>query len=166
MNLHRHFVKLSALLAAFVASCAEDGPSDTSYEPLFLNETNAALSLSWSIHDDGETAENTDRNGKVVILPNDTAYCEHGGHFPYLHESGLDWAGRTERYDVEIVFDGEPQKCLWYKGEALTDGDIRAFDSYEDLGQCGFCMSRAQTIPHAMLYRITEEMRASAGPCE
>lgn len=157
---------LSALLAAFAVGCAEDGRGEPSYEPLFLNETNTALSLSWSIHDDGETTGNTDWNGKVVILPNDTAYCEHGGYFPYLHESGLDWAGQTERYDVKIVFAGEPQKCLSYMGETLTDGDIRAFDSYEDLGQCGFCVSRAQTIPHAMLYRITEEMRASAGPCE
>ncbi len=150
---------LILFLAIALASCSSTETGGASYEPLYLNETRNEVRFVWSDPEIGWS-------DTMAIAPDDTAYCASDGDFPHLKKNGLHWSEKDPLYDVRLVFDGEPKRCLDFKGDSLVANDIRDIESYENTGECGFCVMRAMSIPYGMLYRITEEMRASAGPCE
>ena len=156
------FLMRLAVLPFVLASCTSVSETgDASYEPLYLNETRNEVRFVWSDPEVGWS-------DTMAIAPEDTAYCAPDGDddFPHLKKNGLHWSEKDPLYDVRLVFDGEPKRCLDFTGDELADGDIRDFASYENIGKCGFCVMRMMSIPYGMLYRITEEMRASAKPCE
>ena len=163
-------IRLLMLLATlpFVAvSCGgttETGGVD--YEPIYLNESDVQVAFTWYWPAEETSGDTAALLGTFMMQPQDTVYCSPGGKFPLLDENGLRWSEKDPLYDVRLVFDGEPKRCLDFTGESLVDNDIRDIASYENTGECNFCVMRTMSIPYGMLYRITEEMRASAGPCE
>ena len=162
-----HFLMLPAVLPFVLASCASVSETgDASYEPLYLNESDVQVAFVWYWPAEEASGDTAALLGTFKMQPQDTAYCSPGGEFPLLDEKGLHWSEKDPLYDVRLVFDGEPKRCLDFTGDELVDGDIRDFASYENIGKCGFCVMRMMSIPYGMLYRITEEMRASAKPCE
>ena len=157
---------LSPLILLFSA-CDDGEPVGTYYEPLFLNETYVDVSLVWSCDtENGGNPTGSEMLEPSLIPPNDTAYSVPGESFPLLHEDGLSWCfGDGEAHVVKIVFGGGQKSCLLYGNGRPAKDDIMSFSSYENIGLWDGNM-RGANKPYGMLYRITEEMRASAKPCE
>lgn len=149
---------LLAALCLFFCCCTDH--NDTSYEPLYLNETEIDVSLYYGVIDDDE--ENLK---SIKIAPDDTVYNRPGGIFPFLHKEGLG-AFESDLYDVRLVFHTTPQTCLTFKDVEFQEHDIRDFSSYESLGACNNCSIRGESEPEGMLYRITEDLLERAEPCD
>ena len=149
---------LLAALCLFLCCCTDH--NDTSYEPLYLNETNENVLLLWS------HPEETESVGEVKIAPKDTGYCLPGEVFPILLKSGLHGIEDYPLFNVRLVFGDEEKKCLNFEGDEFLERDIRRFSSYENIGPCDFCVERAMATPDGMLYRITDDLLERAEPCE
>ena len=155
----RFFLLLAALI--LLGGCSESGCPN--YEPIYLNETNANVSFLYGTSDDG-----FNRGDSLIVPPNDTAYRSPGEYFPFLQESGLRWSDDSPLYDVRLVFypNTDSSRCLVYEGKNFKPNDVRKFSSYRDIGECDFCVERGECQTIGMLYRITDDMLESAGPCE
>ena len=145
-------------LCMFIYCCSDH--DEERYEPLYLNETDNDVVLIWSHPEENEPV------GEIRIHPNDTAYCSPGGIFPILLQSGLHGIDDYPLFDVRLIFEVDPRKCILFEGVSMKNRDIRQFSSYENIGECDFCVERAMSTPYGMLYRITDDMLESAGPCE
>lgn len=137
----------------FLVGCFHTEVHQECYEPFYLNETSFDVSLFYGSI--GKYSENLE---SMTIQSGDTLYSIPGKDFPFLHEEGL-------LYDVRLVFDTNPKRCLTYTGDDYHQHDIRDFSSYENLGPCPDCSMRGQSIPKGMLYRITDDLLDQAIPC-
>ena len=158
---------LSAVLPFVFTSCTDDSESckDAFFEPMFLNESGVDVTMVWSCQYSGPI-DGDDNPFSFTIRPNDTANSERIWVFPYLHkDTGLSWCF-GEGQTVRIVFDGELRRCLLFGDEYPQENDIMSFSSYKNIGSWRGGTRSSVCIPDGMLYRITEEMRASARPCE
>ena len=99
------------------------------YEPLFLNETNSNVLFIYSSFSDSKKNLDTLR-----IAPSDTIYSIPGEKFPWLDEKGLN-QGNGSLYDIRIVFEKKPKRCLNFEGTEMKTNDIRNFSSYENIGK-------------------------------
>ena len=152
----RFFLLLAALV--LLGGCSDH--DEERYEPLYLNETDNDVVLIWSHPEENEPV------GEIKIHPNDTAYCSPGGIFPILLQSGLHGIDDYPLFDVRLIFEVDPRKCILFEGVSMKNRDIRQFSSYENIGECDFCVERAMSTPYGMLDRITEDMLEAAEPCE
>ncbi len=148
------------ILCVIMMSCYHSEQGDTSYEPLYLNETENDVVLLWSHPEESFSVS------EIVIHPKDTAYCLSGMLFPVLLKSGLHGSENFPLYKVRLVFYGKSKKCISFEGDSTFNNDIRLFSSYESIGLCNFCVERAMSVPDGMLYRITDELLEQAKPCE
>ena len=147
-----HFV----IFLLLVYGCTDQ--NELQYEPIFLNQTNVDVLLFW------EEPGIRDLDS-VLINSGDSAYCK-SGYFPTLQKSGLRWSDKSSLYDVKLVFETNPRKCLLFAGNQVLNDDIRTFSSYENIGECDFCAIREMSAPDGMLYRITEEHLKRATDCD
>ena len=170
MNTRIIFITIALLLLIFFEGCTD--VNEISYEPFYLNETHEDVSLIWGDSESGwfdtiKFIHPQDTAYCLKVAPTEnTSYCTPQGNFPHLKKNGLHWSEKHPFYDVYLVFNTTPQKCLKFEGDKIQERDIRQFSSYENIGQCNFCIIRAMADPDAMLYRITEEMFNQAEPCE
>ena len=149
---------LLAALCLFFCCCTDH--NDTSYEPLYLNETSEDVLFIWADSEVGWS------DSLEIIHSKDTAYCHPGEDFPHMKKNGLHWDEKDKLYNVRLVFLTNPVKCLLFEGDEFLERDIRKFSSYENIGPCDFCVERAMATPDGMLYRITDDLLERAEPCE
>lgn len=130
-------------------------------EPIFINETNLSIFFLYGSFENGSLFDT------LTIESGDTLYSIPGKSFPTLTEElGLISMSDSSPFDVRLVFDTNPLKCLDFQGNIKEKLDIRSFSSYENIGPCYFCANRGLTTPEGMLYRITDELLEQAEPCE
>ena len=150
--------KIFLLLAALVllGGCSER--EEDHYEAFFLNQSGTEVLMIW---------KNVENNfsDTITIVPNDTATALKNNRFPLLQGNGLRWSGNDSLYDIRLVFYGksDSSRCLLFEGSNYLKNDIRNIKAYENIGECDI---RGNYTSDAMLYRITEDMLESAGPCE
>ena len=163
------FLMLPAVLPFVLVSCDCDEPcEDAFFEPMYLNESGVDVTMVWSCSTEEHSGpiDGEENQFSFTIRPNDTANSERIWDFPFLHKDpGLFWC-YGEGQTVRIVFDGEPRRCLLFGDEYPQENDIMSFSSYKNIGSWSGGTRSSVCIPDGMLYRITEEMRASAKPCE
>src|SRR5690554_1892279 len=147
----------------YFSSCTKTDDYGPSYEPLYLNETDVDVLFLFK-----DMESYSQNSGEVLIHPMDTIYCLPGGRFPLLQKSGLRWSGKLPFYDIKLIFnpDTDSSKCLYFEGDPIKENDIRSFSSYENIGNCDFCVIRTESIPYGMLYRITDDMLQEVVPCD
>ncbi len=144
----------------FLSGCFHTEVYQKFYEPLYLNETSAEVTLFY-----GAIESDSEYRVSVTIKPGDTLYYDDSIYYknpdmvPLLQKEGL-------LYDVRLEFHTTPKKCLTYSGDDYRQHDIRDFSSYENIGLCYVCIVRTMFIPDGMLYRITDELLEQAKPCE
>ena len=152
-------ILLHVIITLILLGCTDQHMSPQ-YEPLFLNETNSNVLFIY-----GSFSDSTKNLDTLRIAPSDTIYSIPGEKFPWLDEKGLN-QGNGSLYDIRIVFEKKPKRCLNFEGTEMKTNDIRNFSSYENICTCYFCSGRSDVTPDAMLYRITKEMFKQAKPCE
>ncbi|SHL38045.1 hypothetical protein [Fibrobacter sp. UWEL] len=148
---------LSFVFGIFLA-CSEGG--DPQNEVIFVNDTENNILFLWKCAD-------CDVFDTIPISPKDSAYAIGDHRFPLLQENGLRSSEKDALYHVRLVFEfNEERKCLFYEKDNLIEGDIRDLKSFENIGECNFCVLRNDAIPDGMVYHITKEMLDQAVPCE
>lgn len=103
----KKYLAFTSALCLFLCCCTDH--NDTSYEPLYLNETNENVLLLWS------HPEETESVGEVKIAPKDTGYCLPGEVFPILLKSGLHGIDDYPLFNVRLVFGDEEKNVCFLK---------------------------------------------------
>lgn len=147
----------------FLSACSEI-VEEKPYEAIFLNESSEDVILVWKQSHGSNGYTDTD---SMMIDSGDSAYCKPAENWPLINEQGLRWSPKESLYDVSLKFypGTDSSKCLYFEGDEFLPNDIRNFKSYENIGECDFCVVRAQVPPDGMLYRITENLLKQAGEC-
>ena len=147
------------VLFALLCGCSEQGCPN--YEPVYLNKAGEDVLILWKFADN-------DFFDTILVESGDSAYAAVGDRFPLLQENGLRWSEKSPLYDVKLILfkNTDPSRCLTFEGDEFKQRDIRKFSSYENIGECGFCVERGECVTECMLYRITDDMLKEAKPCE
>ena len=156
------FNSLFLLMIAIVACTNTDSGNGVSYEPIYVNNLDMDISYIWRYNDEASFDTITIKSGDTLYagIFNDIAI-----DLPILHESGLRWNEASELAQVILKFNQVPEKCLYFTIQTKNN-DIRLFESYENIGECSYCIIRRMDSPDGMLYRITEEHLKMATDCD
>lgn len=147
------------VIMEILIACSEGG--GVHYEAIYVNDTEKNVLFLWKSADG-------DWYDTIPISPKDSVYAVGGNLFPLLQENGLRGGEKLALYHVQLIFQlgDNSQRCLYYEEDYLMEMDIRDFRSYENMGECYFCVERAEAIPDGMTYHITDDLLNQAVPCE